>query len=142
MLRPKSFAALEAAELDQRSASQRFLADYDTHFIHNRYVTGSLPKLPFFDCTFDLVLCAQVLFADAKRFDYDWHLAACRELVRVSADTTKIFPLSSADGKTHTGLARLRRELRESGIASEVRAVSLELAAGPASMLVLRKSAP
>jgi hypothetical protein len=142
MLRPKSFATLEAAHLDQRSASQRFLTDYDTHFIHNRYVTGSLPKLPFFDGTFDLVLCANVLFADAKRFDYDWHLAACRELVRVSADTAKVFPLFSGEGKTPVSLPRLRRELRESGIVSEVRAVNREFIVGPASMLVLRKSAP
>ena len=70
-----------------------FLADYEAHFIHNRYVGGSLPRLPFFDGTFDLVLCAHLLFTYAARFDFDWHLAACRELVRVSADEVRIHPL-------------------------------------------------
>jgi hypothetical protein len=141
-IRLKSFPSIEAAEVDRRGAAQRFLTDYETHFIHNRYVTGSLPRLPFFDGTFDLVLCAHLLFTDAKRFDYDWHLAACRELVRVSADTARIFPLWGSDARPYSALARLRRELREAGIASEVRAVDYEFFTGATSMLVLRRSMP
>jgi hypothetical protein len=141
LFRLKSFPSLDAAELDRRTAAQRFLADYETHFIHNRYVTGSLPRLPFFDGTFDLVLCAHLLFTYAKRFDHEWHLAACRELVRVSAGEVRIHPICGADGKTYPGLARLRRELKESGIASEVRAVDYEFFAGATAMLVLRRAA-
>jgi SAM-dependent methyltransferase len=115
--------------------------DYETHYIHNRYVGGALPLLPFFDGTFDLVLCAHLLFTYARRFDFDWHLAACRELVRVSAEQVRIHPLCGPDGKLYPGLARLRRELKESGIASEVRAVDYEFFAGANSMLVLRRAA-
>lgn len=142
LFRWKAFASFDAAEADRRGAADRFLADYDAHFIHNRYVGGSLPRLPFFDGTFDLVLCAHLLFLYAKRFDYDWHLAACRELVRVSADDVRIHPLCGADGKPYPGLARLRRELRENGVASEVRSVAYEFFAGANSMLVLRKDSP
>lgn len=139
LFRLKSFASLEAAELDRRGAAQRFLADYELHYIHNRYVGGSLPRLPFFDGTFDLVLCGHLLFTYARRFDYDWHLAACRELVRVSAQDVRIHPLVGADGKIYPGLARLRRDLKESGIASEMREVDYEFFAGATSMLVLRR---
>jgi hypothetical protein len=139
LLRGKTFASIDAAEAERRAAAQRFLADYEAHFIHNRYVSGSLPLLPFFDGTFDLVLCAHLLFTDAKRFDFDWHVAACRELVRVTADEVRIHPLCGMDGKPWSGLARLRRELRENGIASEVRAIEDEISAGATSMLVLRK---
>ena len=142
MLRFKSFSSIDAAEADRRAAAQRFLADYATHFIHNRYVAGSLPRLPFFDGTFDLVLSAHLLFTYAKRFDFDWHLAACRELVRVSADEVRIHPLGGLDGKPYPGLVRLRRELRETGIGSEVRAIDYEFFAGANSMLVLRRAAP
>jgi hypothetical protein len=142
MLRLKTFTSLDVAEADRRGAAQRFLADYETHFIHNRYVGGSLPLLPFFDGTFDLVLCAELLFTHAKRFDFDWHVAACRELVRVSADEVRVHPLCGADGKPYPGLARLRRELREAGVVSEVRAVDYEFLAGTNSMLVMRRSAP
>jgi hypothetical protein len=142
LFRFKTFGTIEAAEADWRAASQRFLADYEAHFIHNRYVGGSLPRLPFFDGTFDLVLCAHLLFTYAARFDFDWHLAACRELVRVTADEVRIYPLCGADGKPYPGLARLRRELRETGITSEVRAVGHEFLVGAGAMLTLRRSSP
>lgn len=142
LFRFKAFPSIDAAEIDRRGAAQRFLADYEAHFIHNRYVGGSLPRLPFFDGTFDLVLCAHLLFTDAKRFDFEWHLAACRELARVSAGEVRIHPLCGADGKPYPGLARLRRELKETGIASEVRAVAYEFLAGGNSMLVLRRDQP
>ena len=141
LFRFKSFPSIDAAELDRRAAAQRFLADYETHFIHNRYVAGSLPRLPFFDGTFDLVLCAHLLFTYAQRFDFEWHLAACRELVRVSAGEVRIHPLCGLDGKPSPTLPRLRRELRAVGIASEVVAVDYEFFAGATSMLVLRKGA-
>ncbi len=141
LFRFKAFPSIDAAELDRRGAAQRFLVDYETHYIHNRYVGGGLPLLPFFDGTFDLVLCAHLLFTYARRFDFDWHLAACRELVRVSAEQVRIHPLCGPDGKPYPGLARLRRELKESGIASEVRAVDYEFFAGANSMLVLRRAA-
>lgn len=142
LLRFKAFPSVAAAEVDRRGAAERFLADYGAHFIHNRYVSGSLPRMPFFDGTFDVVLCAHLLFTYAARFDFDWHLAACRELVRVSADEVRIHPLCGLDGKPYPGLNRLRRELREAGIASEVRAVDYEFFVGASSMLVLRRAAP
>lgn len=142
LFRLRNFSSIDAAEADRRGAAQRFLADYEARLFHGRYVGGSLPRLPFFDGTFDLVLCAHLLFLYAVQFDYDWHLAACRELVRVSASEVRIHPLCGPDGKPYPGLARLRRELRESGVASEVRAVDYEFFAGANVMLVLRRAAP
>lgn len=136
----RPFASFAAAEEDRRLAAQRFLADYATHFVHGRYVGGSLPRLPFFDGTFDLVLCAHLLFVYAQRFDFEWHVAACRELVRVSAGEVRLHPLCGLDGKPYPKLAALRRELKTLGIGSEVHAVDYEFFAGTHSMLVLRRS--
>jgi len=141
LFRGRSFASLEAAEADRRLAAQRFLADYTAHFPHGRYVVGALPHLPFFDRTFDLVLCAHLAFLYAARFDFDWHVAACRELVRVSAGEVRIHPLCGADGKPYPKLAALRRELRDGGIGSEVVPVDYEFFNGSTSMLILRRSA-
>jgi len=140
-VRARSLPALEAAELDRRGAAERFLADYEAHFIDNRYVSGALPRLPFFDGTFDLVLCAHCLFLQANCFDYDWHVAACRELVRVSVDEVRIYPLVGPDGRNYPPLSRLRRELRENGIAGTVTAVRHEFWGGSDAMLVLRRAA-
>jgi hypothetical protein len=131
-----------AAEGESRLAAERFLADYAVHFAHGRYVSGGLPRLPFFDGTFDLVLCAQLLFVGGPPFDFDWHLAACRELVRVSASEVRLHPLSGSDGRVFARLAALRRELKAGGIATEVRSVNAGIGLGADSMLVLTSRAP
>ncbi|HVU35226.1 MAG TPA: methyltransferase [Opitutaceae bacterium] len=141
LFRLRTFPSLEAAEADRRLAAQRFLADYDAHFAHGRYVGGALPRLPFFDRTFDLVLCAHLLFIYAARFDFDWHLAACRELVRVSDGEVRIHPLCGPDGKPYAKLPALRRELRAGGIETEVVGVDYEFFVGANTMLVLRRAA-
>jgi hypothetical protein len=141
LFRGRSFPSLAAAEADRRLAAQRFLADYAAHFAHGRYVGGALPQLPFFDRTFDLVLCAHLLFIYAARFDYEWHLDACRELVRVSAGEVRIHPLCGPDGQPYSKLPTLRRELREGGIESEVVSVDYEFFRGSTSTLILRRSA-
>ncbi len=140
LFRFRSFPSFDAAEADRRAAAQRFIADYDTHFAHGRYVGGVLPRLPFFDGTFDLVLCAHLLFTYAQRFDYDWHLAACRELVRVSANDVRLHPICGADGKPYPGLPRLRRDLAAVGISSQIVGVDYEFFAGANAMLVLRRA--
>ena len=139
LLRFRSFPSIDAAEADRRLAAQRFLADYESGFLHNRYVGGALPRLPFFDGAFDLVLCAHLLFVYARKFDFAWHLAACRELVRVSAGEVRLHPHCGTDGRTYPGLARLRRELEEAGIMSTVAKVDYEFFAGSGTMLVLQR---
>ncbi len=133
----KSFPSLEAAEQDRRVAAQRFLADFEIHAAHGRYVAAALPRLPFFDDTFDLVLCAHLLFIYAQRFDFEWHLAACRELARVSAGEVRIHPLVGRDGRLYPELERLRRELLTRGITSRVQRTDYEFFAGSTSMLIL-----
>lgn len=142
LFRLKPFSSLQDAEIDRRLAAQRFLVDYSVHFAHGRYVRGGLPHLPFFDRTFDLVLCADLLFLHSATFDYAWHLAACRELVRVTADEVRIHPLCGPDGRPYPKLPALRRELREGGIESAVIATEYEFLAGSNSMLVLKRGVP
>ena len=138
---PAGFASLAAAESDRRAAAQRFLADFEAHHVHGRYVSAALPRLPFFDGAFDLVLCAHLLFTYARRFDYEWHLAACVELARVSAAEVRIHPLCGLDGRRYPEMERLRRELRERNIASRIARVPFEFFAGTTTMLVLNPSA-
>ncbi len=142
LFRFRAFASFDEAEAERRAAAQRFIADYEAHFAHGRYVGGVLPRLPFFDGTFDLVLCAHLLFTYAARFDFDWHLAALRELVRVSAGEVRIHPIVGPDGKPYPGLARLRRELKAEGIASQIVDVDYEFFTGANAMLVLRRAQP
>lgn len=142
LFRLRSFPSIEAAETDRRAAASRFLADYAAHFVHGRYIGAALPRLPFFDGAFDLVLCAHLLFLYARRFDFDWHVAACRELVRVSAGEVRIHPVCGANGRPYPELERLRRELLDQGIPSHVARVDYEFFVGSGTMLVLNPSSP
>ena len=145
LFKMKSFATFDEAEADRRAAASRFLADYEGNIRHGRYVRASLPLLPFLDGAFDLVLCAHLLFIYGARFDFDWHVAACAELARVSNGEVRIHPVCGADGgrcgsaagKPYAELDRLRTELGSMGITSAVVPVNYEFFAGSTSMLVL-----
>lgn len=103
-----------------------------------RYVPGSLPELPFPDRRFDLVLCSHLLFTWADKYDRDWHLAALKELVRVSDDEVRIFPLVvQGTGEPVDYLPDLLDELE--GVTAEIRKVRYEFQAGADEMLVLTR---
>jgi len=139
LFRFKAFRSFAEAERDRRSAAAGFLADYEGNHRHGRYVRGALPRLPFLDGAFDLVLCAHLLFIYASRFDFGWHLAACLELTRVSAGEVRIHPVCGADGRPYAELGRLRRELALRGIESVLVRVDYEFFAGSDRMLVLKR---
>jgi len=131
------FPSFAAAEASRRSAAARFLADYADGFVQGRYVGGALPRLPFPDKGFDLTLCAHLLFLYAARFDYVWHLAACRELVRVTAGEVRIHPVCGLGGQPYPELARLQADLRAMGIAAQVIQVDYKFFAGTDTTMVL-----
>lgn len=117
-------------------AADRFLQDVAV--APERYVPGSLPVLPFEDRRFDLVLCSHLLFTWADKYDRDWHLASLRELVRVSRDEVRIFPLvQQGAGEPVDYLPELLGRL--DGVTSEIRKVPYEFQAGADEMLVLSR---
>jgi ubiquinone/menaquinone biosynthesis C-methylase UbiE len=117
-------------------AADRFLQDVAV--APERYVPGSLPELPFEDARFDLVLCSHLLFTWADKYDRDWHLAALKELVRVSRSEVRIFPLVHQGAGEPVGyLPELLEELRP--VASEIRKVPYEFQVGADQMLVLSR---
>ena len=117
-------------------AADRFLQDVS--IAPERYVPGCLPELPFEDRRFELVLSSHLLFTWADKYDQDWHLAALRELVRVSASEVRVFPLvQQGAGEPVTYLPELLTELE--GVTAEIRKVPYEFQVGADEMLVLSR---
>lgn len=139
IFRLKFFGSIDEAERDRRAAAAEFLADYEAGFLDNRYVGGALPRLPFADRSFDVVLCAHLLFIYERLFDYAFHLAACREMVRVSRGEVRIHPVCGPDGRPYAELERLRADLAAAGIRSQVVAVDYEFFRGSNTTLVLER---
>jgi hypothetical protein len=104
-----------------------------------RYVAAGLPDLPFGDRRFELVLCSHLLFTWADKYDRDWHVAALRELIRVSNAEVRIFPLVlQGDGEQIPWLPDLLDSLE--GVTCEIRKVPYEFQLGADEMLVITRS--
>ncbi|MEU0539795.1 hypothetical protein ABZ319_07980 [Nocardia sp. NPDC005978] len=119
-------------------AAARFLADLDSN--PRRYRAGLLPELDFPDAYFDLVLSSHLLFTYADRLDYDFHLAALRELLRVSAGQVRVFPLVDyLGGSCEDLIDALSLDLAADGVRAERVPVEFEFQHGATSMLRLRR---
>ena len=141
---PESFPDLENAIAARRAATERFLADYEGGFVLGRYVGAALPDLPFADASFDLVLCAHLLFLHAGLLDPAFHRAALRELLRVTAPggELRLHPLCGADGRVYPHLAEMLAELAAEGVTIERIAVRGAFFHAADATLVLRRGRP
>ena len=57
-----------------------------------RYVTASLPSLPFENGQFDLALCSHLLFLYSAQLSLDFHRASIEELLRVASEVRAVPP--------------------------------------------------
>jgi hypothetical protein len=106
-------------------AMRRFLADFEAGQAAGRYVTGSLPYLPFQDSQFDLALVSHLLFLYSEQLDLEFHSAAIEELLRVAREV-RIFPLLTLDRKPSSHIEPICRRLVQQGFQMEIRLVPYE----------------
>ncbi|MGB0437063.1 MAG: hypothetical protein ACPGIJ_08855 [Mycobacterium sp.] len=133
------WAFFDNAEHHHRSrsrAGQLFARDFHDH--PDRYVPGELPRLPFPDGRFDLVLSSHLLFSYADRLTPTFHHHTIVELVRLACTEVRIFPLV-AMGSIPYQLDDLLATLRAQGIDSRIVPVDYEFQAGGNQMLVCRR---
>jgi hypothetical protein len=75
----------------RETARRLFLADYSQD--RKRYIRAALPKTPFANKEFSLVLVSHFLFLYDDWFDYDFHKASVLELGRIAQREIRIYPL-------------------------------------------------
>lgn len=126
----------------RKSALRLFLKDFQECQGSNRYVAGSLPRLPFADNSFDIVLNGHFLFSYCHMFDYSFILSSILELVRVSCDEVRVYPIQPS--KTRPGvpfekLEQLFRDLRTKGYMPAIVDVPFEFRKSANSMLVISR---
>ena len=122
------------------SALKKFAEHYPIGRKENRYIQAELPNLPFPDNSFDLVLSGYLLFVYTKfrDFDYQFHINAVKELLRVSKKEVRIFPVGNIDGKHYEYVDQLLDDLHKEGIVSDIRTVEYEASKGVNQLLCLR----
>jgi hypothetical protein len=102
----------------------------------DRYVAAALPRLPFPDGAFDLVLSSHLLFTYADRLDAEFHRDALMEMARVSRGQVRVFPLVDQAGRPLPDLLeRLVAMLASEGLDAAVRETGYEFQRGARSML-------
>ena len=120
-------------------AMRLFLDDFPDGKEKGRYVTGELPCLPFPDKSFDLALCSHFLFTYSEHFSTEFHVESLMEMARVAGEV-RVFPLMTAfSGELSPHLPVVMEELREQGLAVEVRQVGYEFQRGGNRMLLVSR---
>jgi hypothetical protein len=116
------------------TAMRAFLSDFEKGKCEDRYVTASLPSLPFTDGQFDLALCSHLLFLYSDRLSLEFHLASIEELLRVAAEV-RIFPLLTLERQKSLYIEPLMTYLAEKGWRTEICSVFYEFQQGGNQML-------
>ncbi|RTE09554.1 methyltransferase domain-containing protein [Paenibacillus whitsoniae] len=111
------YGSVERHKAGRIAALERFLADYESSDQAERYYAAALPELPFEHSSFDFVLCSHFLFLYEAQFDFEFHLAAVKELLRVCkpGGEVRIYPLLSFRTEEYSRLADLLDELAWNG---------------------------
>jgi hypothetical protein len=121
-------------------AMRTFLDDYDAGREAGRYVDASLPSLPFADAAFDLALCSHLLFLYSRQFDEAFHVAALREMSRVTAEV-RVFPLLALDGSRSPFVEACVAAAAAMGATATIERVDYEFQRGGNEMLRVRRGA-
>lgn len=124
-----------------REASLEAFADhFQSEAGGGKYLAASLPRLPFEDDMFSLVVCSHFLFLYADQFGERFHEEALRELLRVAAPggEVRIYPLVTLAWEPVPYLERLLRVLASEADASFV-PCGLPFVPRESSVLALRK---
>lgn len=103
------FSSVEELKDHRSLACKEFINDYRNH--GERYVKADISCLPFNDNSFKMVLCSHLLFIYDHRLDYRFHLNSIREMLRVSSDELRIYPIVKNRGKRSLFVERVIDDL-------------------------------
>ncbi len=116
-----------------------FAQDYSDGFRQGRYIRAELPRLPFLDKAFSLVLSSHFLFLYGDRLNIDFHVASLKEMARVCSGEVRAYPLQGLDAKPYPHLNEVLARLRSEGIQAEIVPTPFEFQRGANRMLRLSK---
>lgn len=122
----------------RKRALESFLADFPEGLGQGRYVRAELPRLPFPDGAFQLLLSSHFLFLYGDRLDLDFHVASLRELLRVSEEV-RVFPLHGLDARPSPHLGKAIEVLAKESVKIETLKVPFEFQRGANEMLRISK---
>jgi hypothetical protein len=118
-----------------------FINDYAKADADQTYFTSALPELSFASNTFSLVLCSHFLFLYQEQFDYNFHINAVIEMLRVSraGGQIRIYPIFDFKGLPFLNLEKLMSQIGEHGAIAELAPSELPFIPGSTHYLKISK---
>ncbi len=116
-----------------------FLNDLEKGIEEKRYIAGELPKLPFNNDEFDLVICSHFLFLYSEHFSFESHIQSLFEIMRVGEES-RIFPILDLDAKKSVFLEPAIQKLEEFNYKCSIERVPYEFQKGGNEMLKITRN--
>lgn len=136
-----SYKDLEEHDTIREDSFKLFLEHYKENSVKKRFITGTLPNLPFNDETFSLVLCNHFLFLYQEQFDLEFHLQAIREMIRVTkkGGMIKIYPLVGFKNERYPYLDQLVGTLNDENIVVNTADTTFRFVPAATKLLTINK---
>jgi SAM-dependent methyltransferase len=131
------FENLDELKEHRLESCRQFTLDYGENK-GNKYLKADLTQLPFADDSFDLVLCAHLLFIYDHRLSWDFHQHAVNEMLRVSSSQLRIYPLVKHQAKKSLYVEKIIKGLDEK-VKARIVKVDYQFRKGGDEMLLLTK---
>lgn len=131
------FRNLDELKKHRIKSCQDFYQDYKSGK-GKRYLKGDLTNLPFEDNSFDLLLCAHLLFIYDHRLSEEFHHKAVEEMMRVTRKELRLYPLVKHKGLKSTMVEKVTNSLSDN-YESKLVKVDYQFRPGGNQMLVISK---
>jgi hypothetical protein len=113
------------------------IEDIETN--NGRYFPAVLPVLPFENDSFDITLSAHFLFMYADKIDCNFHLQTIKEMMRVTKEEIRMFPITDMNGKRYEHIDEIKEQISTKGWEVTESKVAYELHRNVNTMLKIRK---
>ncbi|MCR8660076.1 class I SAM-dependent methyltransferase [Paenibacillus endoradicis] len=119
----------------------KFIESYKNDMDREVYVNAMLPNLPFQDDMFSCVICNHFLFLYQEQFDYSFHLAAIKEMIRVTkkGGIILLYPLVGFKDELYPHLDNLQQELSQMCVNVSIRTTEFRFLPSADGMLAILK---
>ena len=134
-----TFSSIDELVQAREYAMQLFIDDFASEQSKSRYLSSSLPSLPFGEQEFGLSLCSHFLFLYSIQHNINFHVESIKELCRVSKQV-RIFPILELGAIESRHLSNVRTEIASEGYDTELIQVPYEVQRGGNQMLCVQRA--
>lgn len=131
------FKDIVALEKNRKSAYMDFIADYKEKG-NSVYIDVEFPETPFEDNQFTVSLVSHFLFLYDEHLDYEFHKKTISEMIRITSDEIRIFPVVNLRYKKSLFVDKLMKDPEFPNYEMEIKKVDYEFLKNGNEMLKIQ----